>query len=105
MAATAAASPYPHISKRAGVCGGRACIEGTRVRVMDIVALHSRGCTIEEMLGHFNSRPLTRTEVYSALAYYHDHQDEIEASFAAEERVEAEHEKEKADFLDRQHGR
>lgn len=101
MAATAAAVLYPHISKKAEVCGGKACIDGTRIRVMDIVALQSQGCTIEEMLDHFDSRPLTRAEVYSALAYYYDHQDEIEACFAAEESAEAEHEKKKAEYLNR----
>lgn len=29
-----------HISKTPGVCGGRACIAGHRIRVMDIVAMH-----------------------------------------------------------------
>ena len=27
-----------HISKTPGVCGGKACISGTRIRVVDIVA-------------------------------------------------------------------
>ena len=105
MAATAAAVLYPHISKKAEVCGGKACIDGTRIRVMDIVALQSNGHTVEEMLEHFDSRPLTPAEVYSALAYYHDHREEIEASFAAEEKAEAEHETKKAESLRRRSGR
>ena len=28
---------YPHITKVEGVCGGRLSIDGTRVRVVDIV--------------------------------------------------------------------
>ena len=98
MAATAAIVLYPHISKKPGVCGGKACIDGTRVRVMDIVALQAQGHAVEEMLDHFESRPLTPAEVYSALAYYHDHREEIEASFAAEENVAAEHEARKSDY-------
>jgi|SRR3990172_5830610 len=105
MAATAAVVLYPHISKKAGVCGGKACIDGTRVRVMDIVALQSQGFTVEQMLEHFESRPLTPAEVYSALAYYHDHKEEVEASFAAEEKAEADHETRKADYLNRRSGR
>jgi uncharacterized protein (DUF433 family) len=105
MAATAAAILYPHISKKAEVCGGKACIDGTRVRVMDIVALQRHGHTVEEMLEHFDSRPLTPAEVYSALAYYHDHKEEIEASFTAEEKAEAEHEAKKAEYLRRRSGR
>lgn len=34
---------YPHIKKTPGVCGGKACIDGTRIRVMDIVVLHEQG--------------------------------------------------------------
>ena len=105
MAATASAVLYPHISKKPDVCGGKACIDGTRIRVMDIVALDSQGYTIDEMLEHFDSRPLTRAEVHSALAYYHDHKQEIEASFAAEEKAEAEHETKKAEYLKRRSGR
>ncbi len=29
-----------HITKTPGVCGGKACVAGTRVRVMDIVIWH-----------------------------------------------------------------
>lgn len=104
MAATAPAVLYPHISKKPGVCGGKACIDGTRIRVMDIVALQTQGYAVEQMLEHFESRPLTSAEVYSALAYYHDHKEEIEASFAAEEKAEAEHEARKTDYLNRRSG-
>lgn len=97
--ATAAAVLYPHISKKPGVCGGKACIDGTRIRVMDVVSLHTQGYTVEQMLEHFESRPLTPAEVYSALAYYHDHKDEVEASFAGEEKAEAQHEVRKAEYL------
>ena len=105
MAATAAVVLYPHISKKPEVCGGKACIDGTRIRVMDLVALHSQGYSVEEMLEHFESRPLTPAEVYSALAYYHDHKEEIEACFEVEERAEAGHDARKADYLNRRSGR
>jgi len=29
-----------HVTKTPGVCGGKACVAGTRVRVMDIVVWH-----------------------------------------------------------------
>jgi uncharacterized protein (DUF433 family) len=105
MAATAAAVSYPHIAKKAGVCGGKACIDGTRIRVMDIVALQNQGHTVEETLAYFDSRPLTPAEVYSALAYYHDHKEEIDASFAAEEQAEVGHEAKKTEYLRRRSGR
>ena len=43
--ASAAKTVYPHISKDPAVCGGRACISGTRVRVMDVVSMHESGLT------------------------------------------------------------
>lgn len=103
--ATAAATAYPHITKTPGVCGGKACIAGTRIRVMDIVVLHEQGILPEQMLDHYSSRPLTPAEIHSALAYYYDHKDEIEASFEEDRRSEAEHEARKAEYLSRRPAR
>ena len=71
---------YAHITKDPEVCGGKACIDGTRIRVMDIVALEREGYVPEKMLNVF-AVPLTLGQVHAALAYYYDHQAEIEASF------------------------
>ncbi len=81
MAATARAAvgAYPHIEKTPGVCGGKACIAGTRIRVLDIVGLKRRGFEPEEMLRMY-AVPLTLAQVHAALAYYYDHPEEIEAS-------------------------
>lgn len=38
----AAKGDYSHVTKDRGVCGGRACIDGTRIRVMDIAGLRVR---------------------------------------------------------------
>jgi uncharacterized protein (DUF433 family) len=103
--ATAPATAYPHISKTPGVCGGKACIAGTRIRVMDIVVLHQGGMAPERMLEYFSSRPLTLAEVHSALAYYYDHKDEIEASFEEDRKSEGEHETRKNEFLSRRPAR
>jgi uncharacterized protein (DUF433 family) len=97
--ATAAATAYPHITKTPGVCGGKACIAGTRIRVMDIVVLHEQGILPEQMLEHYSSRPLTPAEIHSALAYYYDHKDEIEAELAADEGWEERFERRKAEAL------
>ena len=88
--ATAAKSVYAHITKDPKVCGGKACIDGTRIRVMDIVGLHHHGYMPEQMLNVY-ATPLTLAQVHAALAYYYDHKDEIEASFAEDEEVEDEH--------------
>ena len=86
MATTA--QVYAHISKDPEVCGGKACIDGTRIRVMDIVGLHQHGYTPEQMLSVY-SVPLTLAQVYAALTYYYDHPGEIEDSFTEDEEVEA----------------
>ena len=41
------------ISTDPAVCGGRACIKGTRMRVRDILALLAAGATREEILGDY----------------------------------------------------
>jgi uncharacterized protein (DUF433 family) len=70
-----------HITKTPGVCGGRACIAGHRIRVMDIVVWHEqRGMSPGEIAQQYPT--ITLADVYAALAYYHDHRDEIEADFA-----------------------
>jgi uncharacterized protein (DUF433 family) len=69
-----------HITKTPGVCGGRACIAGHRIRVMDVVLYHEqRGYTPAQIADMFPG--ITLADVHAALAYYHDHRDEIEADF------------------------
>jgi uncharacterized protein (DUF433 family) len=71
---------YPYISAQPKVMGGRPCIAGTRVRVMDIVSARQAGVPAEELAEYFSSRPLTLSEIHSALTYYYDYQDEIDAA-------------------------
>jgi uncharacterized protein (DUF433 family) len=40
MAAARMRISYPHVTKTPGVCGGKACIDGTRIRVNNVVFLH-----------------------------------------------------------------
>ena len=73
-----------HITKTAGVCGGRACIAGHRIRVMDVVVLHEmRGMSPEEVAYQYPSTTLA--DVYSALAYYFDNREEIREEFRKDE--------------------
>ncbi len=65
-----------HIDKAPGVCGGRACIAGHRIRVQDIVVLHEmRGMSPREIVGQYPG--ITLADVHAALAYYYDNQQEI----------------------------
>jgi uncharacterized protein (DUF433 family) len=65
-----------HIQQSPTVCGGKPRIAGTRVRVQDVVVWHDHwGLCPEEIVAEFPH--LTLSDVYAALAYYHDHPDEI----------------------------
>ena len=67
-----------HIESSPEVMGGKACIAGHRIRVLDVVIWHEkRGLTADEVVTMFPS--LTLADVYAALAYYFDRRDEIEA--------------------------
>ena len=67
-----------HIEKTPGTCGGRARVAGHRIRVMDIVLLHqSRDLSPVQIADLYPS--ITLADVYAALAYYLDHQAEIDA--------------------------
>ena len=69
-----------HVTKTPGVCGGKACIAGHRIRVMDIVVWHEmRGYSPDEIVDMFPG--ITLADVHAALAYYFDHRQEIEADF------------------------
>ncbi len=69
-----------HISKTPGVCGGRACIAGHRIRVSDIVVWHElRGYSADQIVDLFPG--ITLADVHAALVYYFDHRQEIEDEF------------------------
>ena len=83
-----ATSTGERISKVPGVCGGRTCIAGHRVRVLDIVVWHEhQGLTPDEIVSQIPS--ITLADVHAALAYYFDHREEIQEEIRAE-RAEAE---------------
>lgn len=66
------------------ICGGRLHISGTDITVNQVVLLHKRGATAEEIVVEYPH--LTMAQVYAALAHYHANQDEIEADLRAENR-------------------
>jgi uncharacterized protein (DUF433 family) len=70
-------TPYPHIVKIEGICGGEAIIEGTRLAVWHVVNFYYEvGMSVEGILADWDY--LTPAQVFSALAYYHDNQEEID---------------------------
>ncbi len=65
-----------------GVCGGRLRIDGTRMTVNQIVTLHKAGQSPEEIVRSYPQRTLS--EIYTVLAWYHDHRTEFDEELAAE---------------------
>lgn len=75
-----------------GVCGGRPRIAGHRIRVQDVVVWHeSLGMTPDEIVGEYPGLGLA--DVYAALAYYHEHFDEIRTDIDKDESFAEEYHK------------
>lgn len=68
------------------ICGGDPILEGTRVRVSDVVvAVDHRGWTAEEVVQEFPS--LRIQDVYAALTYYYERPEEIRQEIQAREQA------------------
>ncbi len=65
-----------HIEATPGTCGGRPRIAGHRIRVQDVVVWTEQGQSPDEIVADFPQ--LSLADVYAALAYYHDHREEID---------------------------
>jgi uncharacterized protein (DUF433 family) len=67
-----------HIERTAGVCGGKPRIAGRRVTVKDVVVFHNLNGWSVEQIGE--ELDLTPGQIYAALSFYYDHQQEIDDS-------------------------
>ena len=69
-----------YIEATPGVCGGRARIAGTRMKVSQVASEYEHlGMTPDEIV---DAHPhLTLAGVHAALAYYYDHRDAIRAEW------------------------
>ena len=68
---------YRYITRKSGVRGGNAIVEGTRIGVHDVVGLFYNGETVDSIVTSCFP-DLTRAQVYECLAYYEDHRGEID---------------------------
>ena len=69
---------YKHIVQTPGIAGGKPRIDGHRITIQNIVIWHEHlGYSVEEIADQYN---LSLSEIYAALAYYFDHQSEINQS-------------------------
>jgi len=77
-------------------------VSNQRVRVDNDVYLYRQGKTVDEIRVEYPD--LTHAQVHAALAYYHDHKDEIEAELAEDEGADERHQLRKAKALAERHG-
>ena len=83
---------FSRITAIPGICGGKPCIAGHRVRVSDIVIWHEhQGLTADAIVCQIPG--LTLADVHAALAYYYENLDavreEMRAELAAVDQYEA----------------
>ena len=70
---------YPHLTVNTR---GVLCIDGTRHRVIDIVADHvAHGYSAAQIVEQYPD--LTLAQVHAALTYYYDHEDALNAALMA----------------------
>lgn len=67
---------YPYITFCDEIADGVPIIEGTRTTVRTIAGYYQMGMSVDEILTSLSH--LTTSQVHSALAYYFDHQSEID---------------------------
>lgn len=75
-----------HIEITPGTCGGKPRIAGHRIRVQDVVVWYDRmGSSADEIVSRYPQ--LSLADVYAALAYYHDHREEIDGQMESGEKL------------------
>ncbi len=76
-----------HITQTVGVCGGKACIAGRRIRVRDVYEWHDLlGMSADEISSAYN---LSLAQIYAALTYAFEHIDEIQNDLQQEKAIVA----------------
>ena len=65
-----------YVVETPGICGGAPRIEGSRIRVSQIVLMTEQGISADEIASSFPH--LTLAQIYAALSFYHDHRSQID---------------------------
>lgn len=76
MQSTTQKVTFPYITTSPLIAQGAPCIKGTRTTVRSIARYYQMGMNVDEILNTLTH--LTASQVHSALAYYFDHQVEID---------------------------
>src|SRR6266545_4854243 len=82
-----AAAHKEHVTTTPGVCGGKPCIAGTRIRVQDILIRTELGESPDEIIRAYPN--ITLADVHAALAYYYDNRDLIDRQIQESEELVA----------------
>ncbi len=80
------AKTYPHIGSDPEIADGKPIIVGTRITVRCVAGYYQMGMSADEILTTLLH--LTPSQVHSALAYYFDHQEEVDKDIAESSDVE-----------------
>jgi uncharacterized protein (DUF433 family) len=89
-----------HIEITPGVCGGKPRIAGHRITVQNIVVWHDQMMmSPDEIAATYPT--ITLADVYAALAYYHDHREEIRERLRQDEEFVAELKAQQPSIIDK----
>lgn len=80
MSLAAQKFPYPYIKSNPKIAQGSPIINGTRITVRTIAGYYQLGMTVDEILTTLSH--LSAAQVHSALAFYFDHQEEIDSDLS-----------------------
>jgi uncharacterized protein (DUF433 family) len=72
------------LEEKPGVCGGKLCIEGSRITVLQIAALERQGNSPDEIAASYEHLDLAH--VHAALAHYHANREEIDSELVCEQK-------------------
>ena len=77
---------YPYIEFSSKIASRSPIIKGTRITVRTIAGYYQMGMSVDEILTSLSH--LTSSQVHSALAYYFDHQEEVDKDIAESSKEE-----------------
>ena len=77
---------YPHIGSDSKIADGKPIIVGTRITVRCVAGYYQMGMSADEILTTLPH--LTPSQLHSALAYYFDHQEEVDKDLTESSDVE-----------------
>lgn len=72
---------HPYIIRDSAIYGGEAIVEGTRTAVRHIILLFQSGKDPEEIA---DTQHISLAQVYDAISYFYDHEDEVKHSIRNE---------------------